>query len=398
MINDPKESDEPITRKPNSRWLFLFLLFLLFLLIIYGIKLRNSKPIQQKKPVSVVLNIVQNQNVPVYISAIGNVKAIYTVNIKTQINGLLMNVFFKEGQLVKKGDLLAQIDERPLLAQLSQYQGQLVRDEALLANALIDLKRYQNLWKQDSVSQQILATQESLVRQYQGAIEIDQGLIASTKVNLLYCRIISPIDGRVGLRQVDPGNLVLTSDATGIAVITTLNPITVIFTLSEKDLPQILPRAFYDKHIKVEAYDRRQNKLLSTGLLITIDNQIDTTTGTVRLRAIFENKEHRLFANQFVNIKLLVTILKNATTISTAAIQHGNKGDFVYLLNPDFTVSTQAIKTGTTFDDSTVILKGLKLGQQVVVNGADKLVNGAKVTIDESKDFSGRIAKKTGKG
>ncbi|MBA2711211.1 MAG: efflux RND transporter periplasmic adaptor subunit [Tatlockia sp.] len=398
MINEPNESDKLIKRKPDRRrWLFLVFLLILLLLIVYAVKQRNTKPAEPKKPTSVVLNIVQNQNVPVYISAIGNVKAIFTVTIKTQINGLLMDVFFKEGQLVKKGDLLAQIDERPLLAQLSQYQGQLVRDKALLANALTDLKRYQRLWRQDSVSQQTLATQESLVRQYQGSIKIDKGLIASTKVNLMYCRIVSPIEGRVGLRQIDPGNLVLTSDPTGIVVITTLNPITVIFTVSERDLPQILPQAFFDKNIKVEAYDRRQNRLLTTGLLLTIDNQIDTTTGTVRLRAVFENKEHRLFANQFVNIKLLVKTLNNATTVSTAAIQHGSHGDFVYLMNNDFTVSTKFVKTGITFGDSTVIVKGLKLGQQVVVSGADKLVNGAKVKIDESKDYSGRIAKKTGK-
>jgi multidrug efflux system membrane fusion protein len=399
MTDEPVASDDKIVPnqsiKPKRHLgLWLLLLLLLILLISYAIKLLHVQPAVHKKPITVVLNIVQKQDVPIYISAIGNVTAIFTVTIKTQINGLLMQVLFKEGQLVKKGDLLAQIDERPLLALLSQYQGQLQRDEALLANALIDLNRYQRLWKQDSVAQQTLATQEALVKQYQGAVQIDQGLIASTKVNLMYCRIISPIDGRVGLRQIDPGNFVQTSDPTGIVVITTLNPITVIFTVSERDLPQILPRAFFDKNIKVEAYDRRQNKLLATGVLLTIDNQIDTTTGTVKLRAIFDNKEHRLFANQFVNIKLLVTTLKNATTVTTAAIQHGSQGDFVYVLNPDFTVSSKAIKTGATYGDSTVVLEGLSLGQQVVVNGADKLVNGAKVTIAENRDLSGQNPKK----
>ncbi|MBA3537182.1 MAG: efflux RND transporter periplasmic adaptor subunit [Tatlockia sp.] len=399
MTDEPVASDDEIVPnqsiKPKRHLgLWVFLLLLLILLISYVIKLLHVPLAVHKKPTTVVLNIVQKQDVPIYISAIGNVTAIFTVTIKTQINGLLMQVLFKEGQLVKKGDLLAQIDERPLLALLSQYQGQLVRDEALLANALTDRNRYQRLWKQDSISQQTLATQEALVRQYQGAVQIDQGLIASTKVNLMYCRIISPIDGRVGLRQIDPGNFVQTSDPTGIVVITTLNPITVIFTVSERDLPQILPRAFFDKNIKVEAYDRRQNKLMATGVLLTIDNQIDTTTGTVKLRAIFDNKEHRLFANQFVNIKLLVSTMKNATTVTTAAIQHGSQGDFVYLLKSDFTVTSKAINTGATYGDSTVVLDGLSLGQQVVVNGADKLVNGAKVRIAENRDLSGKIPKK----
>lgn len=333
-----------------------------------------------------VLAVVHTKDVPLYIPALGNVIATYTITVKTQINGLLMRVLYKEGQVVKKGDLLAEIDERPLLAQLTQYQGQLVRDQALLANALVDLQRYQRLWKQDSVSQQTLATQESLVRQYQGDVKIDEGLIESTKVNLLYCHIISPIDGRVGLRLVDPGNFVQTSDTTGLVVITSITPMTVIFTIPEDDLSKILPRAFTDKNIKVEAYDRRQYKRLATGTLLTIDNQIDTTTGTVRLRAVFNNKERMLFPNQFVNIRLSVTTIKNATVIPTAAVQHGEKGDFVYLLNPDFTVKTQAIKVGVTSGDETVIQQGLSFGQQVVVDGTDKLTNGAKVSIAEPAD------------
>jgi multidrug efflux system membrane fusion protein len=367
-------------------WL-LFAIFA-FILLIYFFKHRNSKVVIEKKPVSVALAVVQQQNVPIYIPALGTVVATYTVTVKTQVNGLLMKVFYKEGQLVKQGDLLAEIDQRPLLAQLTQYQGQLIRDEALLANALIDLARYQRLWKQDSVSQQTLATQESLVRQYQGAVEIDKGLIESTKVSLMYCQIISPINGRVGLRLVDPGNFVQTSDTTGIVVITTLNPITVIFTIPEDDIANILPKAFVAKNVKVQAYDRQQNKLLETGTLLTIDNQIDVTTGTVKLRARFDNKENKLFANQFVNIKLLVRTLPNAITVATAAIQHGNQGDFVYLLKPDFTVTTQAIRAGVTYGDDTVVEEGLTIGQQVVVEGADKLVKGTKVRIADSKALS----------
>ncbi|KTC84615.1 MdtA/MuxA family multidrug efflux RND transporter periplasmic adaptor subunit [Legionella drozanskii] len=392
-MNEPQSPDdttpnETAKSRLSSRFSLFWWILLLFILafLIYFFKYRSTKPAEVKRPPAVVLAVAHNKDVPIYIPALGNVIATYTITVKTQINGLLMRVLYKEGQVVKKGDLLAEIDERPLLAQLTQYQGQLVRDQALLANALVDLQRYQRLWKQDSISQQTLATQESLVRQYQGDVKIDEGLIESTKVNLLYCHITSPIDGRVGLRLVDPGNFVQTSDTTGLVVITTITPMTVIFTIPEDDLSKILPRAFTDKNIKVEAFDRRQYKLLATGSLLTIDNQIDTTTGTVRLRAVFSNKERMLFPNQFVNIRLLVTTINNATVIPTAAIQHSEKGNFVYLLNSDFTVKTQPIKVGVTSGDETVIQEGLSFGQQVVVDGTDKLTNGAKVSIAAPAD------------
>ena len=380
LTPDNKTSLWPQLQK-NRRNLWLLLL-IVGIALIYFIKLHHNKPNKGPQGSPVVVTKVQHKNVPVYISALGNVTATYTVTVKTQVNGLLMKVLYKEGQWVKKGDLLAEIDERPLLAQLMQYQGQLVRDQALLDNALIDLKRYQTLWKQDSISQQTLATQESLVRQYQGDVGNDRGLIAYTKVNLIYCHIISPINGRVGLRLVDPGNFVQTSDTTGLVVITTINPITVIFTIPEDDVPKIIPKAFVQKNIKVQAYDRQQNKLLATGKLLTIDNVIDTTTGTVKLRAIFDNKENKLFANQFVNIQLLVDNLLNATVVPTAAIQHGNKGDFVYLFNrADSLVITKPVTVGITSGDDTVIQNGLAPNQQVVIDGADKLTNGAKVRL-----------------
>lgn len=385
--DDKATSTESTGSKLSKRRLRFWILFFLIVLIlvIYCIKFYGTKPSKNKPRPTVVLAVVHNKNVPIYLSALGNVVATYTVTVKTLINGLLMAVYYKEGQLVKTGQLLAEIDQRPLLAQLTQYEGQLVRDEALLANAMVDLKRYQQLWKQDSISQQTLATQASLVRQYQGAVEIDKGLIESTRVNLTYCHITSPIDGRVGLRLVDPGNFVQTSDTTGIVVITTLNPITVIFTLPEDDVPKMLPQTLSGKKVIVEAYDRQQNQLLAMGRLLTMDNQIDTSTGTVKLRAQFDNENNRLFPNQFVNIKLLVTNLVNATVVPTAAIQHGNQGDFVFLLNPDFTVRVKTIKSGITFENETVIEEGLVLGQQVVVDGADKLVNGSKVHIANNK-------------
>lgn len=332
----------------------------------------------------VVLGNVSVTTFPVYLTALGNVVPTYSVTVKTQINGTLYAVYFREGQMVKAGDVLAQIDPRLYEAQLLEYEGQLIRDQALLENALIDLKRYKTLYKQDAVSQQTLATQESLVKQYRGTVQIDQGLIEATKVNLIYCRITSPVDGRVGLRLVDPGNLVQTADTTGIAVINTLNPITVIFTIAEDYIPDVLQKIYADTPLDVEAYDRQQNKLLATGKLLTMDNQIDPTTGTVKLRAQFPNSDNALFPSQFVNVKLLVKTLTNAVIVPTAAIQYTDKGSYVYVLNETATKKTvrvAPITTGITTDDHTVILTGLTPGQSVVVEGADNLMDGSRVSI-----------------
>ena len=361
------------------------LCLIIALLLIYFIKHHYAKQDTNIQDAPVVLAEVTHKNVPIYLTGLGNVTPTYTVTVKTQVNGLLMRVLYKEGQWVKKGDLLAEIDKRPLMAQLTQYQGQLMRDEALLANALIDRGRYQQLRKQDFISQQTLATQDSLVKKYQGAIEMDNGLIQSTKVNLLYCDIISPIDGRVGLRLVDPGNFVQTSDTSGLLIVTTTNPATVIFTIPEDDVPSLLPQVFSNKTIAVKAYDRHQNQLLATGKLLTMDNVIDPTTGTVKLRAQFDNKDNKLFANQFVVIKLLVTHLTHATVVPTASIQHGNNGDFVYLFNPNSTVRIRPVKVILTSGDDTAIQDDLKSGQKVVVDGADKLTNGTKVKILQKK-------------
>ncbi|BCA94807.1 hypothetical protein TUM19329_11680 [Legionella antarctica] len=298
--------------------------------------------------------------------------------------------------MVKIGDLLAQIDPRPYEALLTQYEGNLKRDTALLANAKIDLKRYQKLWKQDSVSQQTLATQIALVEQYEGAIKIDQGLIQGTKVNLIYTRIISPVDGRIGLRLVDPGNVVQTNDTNGIAVVNTLNPITVIFTLPEDNVPQILPQVYSDQKLVVQVFDRQQNKLLSTGTLLTIDNQINQSTGTVKLRAIFDNKDNKLFPNQFVNARILIETLHQATVVPTAAIQHSiTKGNFVYLVNKNNTVTVRPIITGAASENETVIKSGVKPGQSVVVEGADKLRNGSKVAVGNAAKLFSHTKKRT---
>lgn len=372
---------------------FLGLLILIVLLLslpwFYFTTKHSSK--NNAKDIPIVAGISTTRDVPIYLSALGNVTPVYTVTIQSQINGYLMKVLFKEGDLVKKNQLLAQIDTRPYEALLTQYEGDLKRDTALLENANIDLKRYQTLWKQDSVSQQTLATQQALVKQYEGNIETDLGLIQSTKVNLIYCNIISPIDGRIGLRLVDPGNFVQTTNTTGIAVVTTEDPMTVIFPVAEDYVPQLVPQAYANKELKVEAYNRQQTQLLATGKLLALNNQIDPTTGTVKLRAIFDNKENKLFPNQFVNVKILVDTLKQAIVIPTSAIQHSTSEDFVYLLNADNTVSVKKIVVGPASGDDTVIQSGLEPDQHVVVDGADKLMNGSHVRVQATLNKTRRV-------
>lgn len=377
----------------TKNWLGIIIICILLVAVIwFYIAFTKTKKVGSK-PIPVVAGISTTRDVPIYLSALGTVTPIYTVTLQTQINGLLMEVLFKEGQLVKKGQLLAKIDQRPYEALLIQYEGDLKRDSALLANATIDLKRYQKLWKEDSVSQQILATQQSLVEQYEGNVKTDLGLIQSTKVNLIYCNIVSPIDGRIGLRLVDPGNFVQTSNTQGIAVITTNDPITVIFPVAEDDLSHIAPQIYAGKEMPVKVYDRQQLHLLALGKVLALDNQINTTTGTVRLRATFNNDKNQLFPNQFVNVKILVETLCKATVVPSAAVQHLTTENFVYVINSDHTVTTKKVITGFVSDDYTVIKSGLSVGQKLVINGADKLMNGSKVFVQNAHSPSAEVQK-----
>jgi multidrug efflux system membrane fusion protein len=303
------------------------------------------------------------------------------VTVKTQINGYLTAVGFTEGQNVKVGDFLAQIDPRPYQVALEQAQGALAKDQAQLQQAQADLKRFEILSRQDSISQQQADDQRFLVAQFQGAIVTDQALIDSAKLNLTYCHIVSPVAGRVGLRQVDAGNYVQTSDANGIVVVTQEEPISVIFTVTEDNLPAVMKQVHAGATLQVQAYDRTNSNLLGTGTLSSVDNQINTTTGTVNMRAQFPNADENLFPNQFVNARLLVDTLHNVVRVPVPAVQLGAPGTYVYVINQNSTVSVRPVKLGATDGKETQVISGLSAGEKVVTDGTDRLRDGQKVTI-----------------
>ncbi|RKU01558.1 multidrug transporter subunit MdtA [Burkholderia sp. Nafp2/4-1b] len=341
------------------------------------------------QPVSVAT--ATQGEMPIVLSALGTVTPLASVTVKTQLSGYLQSVAFQEGQFVKKGDLLAQIDPRPYQVALENAEGTHARDEALLATARIDLKRYQTLLSQDSIASQTVDTQASLVKQYEGTVKTDQAAIDSAKLNLTYARITAPVSGRVGLRQVDPGNYVTPGDTNGIVVITQQQPMSVIFTTSEDNLPQIVKQVNAGQKLSVTAYNRNNTVPLETGALETLDNQIDTSTGTVKLRATFANKEGLLFPNQFVNTRLLVDVMRNATIVPTAAVLTGSIGQFVYIVKPDNTVTVRKVKIGPVDGERTSIVSGVALGERVVTDGSDRLREGSKITIpaDKPKGASG---------
>jgi membrane fusion protein, multidrug efflux system len=341
-------------------------------------------------PMPVVGAAASTGPMPITVIGLGAVTPLATVTVQSQISGQIMQISFKEGQNVKKGDPLILIDPRPYDVALEQAQGSLERDKALLDNARIDLNRYQTLWSQDSIAEQQLATQKALVVQDEGNVKADQAAIDSAKLNLVYCHISSPIAGRVGLQQVNVGNYVTPNEPNGLAVITQLQPITVVFTMAEDGIPQLMQQLHAGKTLTATAYDRTNTHQLGTGTLQSVDSQIDPTTGTIKLKAVFPNADLNLFPQQFVNIVLLLDTLQNATLVPQAAIQRGAPGTYVYVVDTaDQTVSVRTVTLGPGDANNITITQGLKPGETVVIDGADKLKDGAKVSLRTARPTSG---------
>ena len=400
----PVQADEYVKKSNNKKiwkWFLAILIITLVAWLIYGKIHQSAQKLGKEKfnpsnmPIPVLIAKPIQRDVNVYLDSLGTVSPRNTVAVTSLVTGHILKLFFNEGQMVKKGQILALIDTRPFEIQLAQAEGQLFKDKALLDNALLDLDRYKTLIGQSSISKQTLDTQDSLVRQYQGAVAIDQSQFDNAKLQLSYCHINSPITGRIGLRQVDPGNIIQSSNAIGIATITQLQPITALFSIPEDDLPAVTQRMKSNSKIVIDAFDRGQKLKLATGTLLTTDNLIDTTTGSIKMRALFNNEDNTLFPNQFVNIKLLVDVQKNTIVIPMAALQHGKNGDYVYVVNQDNTVTLRPVKSGSVDGESISITQGVNLDDSVVIDGIDKLRDGSKVKlttpIEADRNTSGKL-------
>jgi|KBSSwiStaDraftv2_1062776.scaffolds.fasta_scaffold51530_2 multidrug efflux system membrane fusion protein len=330
--------------------------------------------------VSVVTVPARNGDMPVYLDGLGTVTAISTVTVRSRVDGQLVSLGYREGQLVRQGDLLAQIDPRPFQVALQQQEGQYAKDEAALKNARLDLKRYEALIAQDAVPRQQLDTQQATVNQLEATLKTDAAQVANARLNLTYSRITSPITGRVGLRLVDAGNMVHASDPGGLLVITQLQPIAVVFTLPADQLQPVMAGMARGNHLRVEAWDRDRKKMLDVGTLEAVDNQVDETTGTVRLKGVFSNEGYGLFSNQFVNARILVDTLHGSVIIPTAALQRSPQGTYIWVVKPDSSADMRTVEVAHTEGEDTAVQSGVAAGEPVVTDGVDNLQPGAKVT------------------
>ena len=343
-------------------------------------------------PLPVVVAKARSGSVPIYLNGLGSVQAFFTVTVKSRVDGQLMKVNFKEGDFVKEGQVLCEIDPRPFEVMLEQAEGALAHDEALLENAKVDLTRYETLLAQDAIPKQQRDTEKALVAQYTGSIKQDQANIHNAKLQLLYSKVVAPITGRVGIRLVDPGNIVHASDANGMIVITQVQPISVLFTIPEDNLPSVVQKLRAGAHLPVDAYNRDNSKKLASGTLLTVDNQIDSTTGTSKLKATFENKNFELFPQQFVNVNLLVETLRNQVLVPTVAVQNGQQGTFVYVIDENHAAHLRPVQVLTSDQTGADIKSGLQVGEMVAVDGADRLQDGAQVRVRQAGELEKQAA------